>query len=75
MKALRKSNKSLGVSVIKSVIPKKIITMTSNFLTISKTKKVNSYLRHFDKAWQNLQMWKEEQRKQRIEKHLNKHYA
>lgn len=75
MKALGKSNTRIGVNIIKSVIPKKITSMTSNFLTISKTRKNNSYLRLFDKAWQNLQIWKEEQRKQRIEKHLHKTVA
>jgi hypothetical protein len=75
MKTLRKNKSSLGVNNNKSVIPKNILRMTSNFLTIAKTKKTNSYLRLFDRAWQNLQIWKEEQRKHRIEKHLNKSYV
>ena len=49
--------------------------MTSNFLTLTKAKRSNSYLQLFDKAWQNLRMWKEEQRQQRIEKHLHKNYV
>jgi hypothetical protein len=34
--------------------------------------KQNSYLVHFDRAWQNLRLWKEDQRKKRINNHRNK---
>jgi hypothetical protein len=49
--------------------------MTSNLVSLSKNKKNNSYLRLFDLACKNFQIWKEEQRQQRIEKHLHKNVA
>jgi hypothetical protein len=75
MKPFRKQTSALGVNKLKIVLPKKILSMTSNLVSLSKNKKNNSYLRLFDLACKNFQIWKEEQRQQRIEKHLHKNVA
>lgn len=46
--------------------------MSSHALSQLKNKNVNPYVLHFDLAWQNLLLWKEDQRKKRIEHHRNK---
>jgi hypothetical protein len=49
--------------------------MKTNFLIPKANRKTNSYLQLFDKAWQNLRIWKEEQGKKRIEKNMQRHMA
>ncbi len=46
--------------------------MTNPALSLLTRKRNNSYLYHFELALHNLQLWQEEQREKRIQKHRKK---
>lgn len=63
---------SIGETEFKIVIPKKMNIMTNQILRLPALNRKNSYLRHFENALHNLQLWQEEQRERRIDRHRKK---
>ena len=62
----------IGETTNQIVIHKKNIIMTNPALSLLTRKRNNSYLYHFELALHNLQLWQEEQREKRIQKHRKK---
>jgi hypothetical protein len=47
-------------------------TMSNHTLSLLKKNGTHPYIAQFDRAWQNLNLWKEDQREKRIREHRNK---
>jgi len=72
MKYLTILNGEIGEESIPSVIAKTTTIMTTQTFSLLAKKRNNSYLFHFERALHNLQLWQEEQREKRIQKHRKK---
>lgn len=72
MKLLNTTKFPIGEERLQIVIDKKFTMMTTQTLSVLTKQRSNSYLFHFDQALHNLQLWQEEQRQKRIQKHRKK---
>lgn len=72
MKYLTTLNGPIGEESLSTVIAKKTTIMTTQTFSLLGKKRNNSYLFYFERALHNLQLWQEEQREKRIQKHRKK---
>jgi hypothetical protein len=62
----------IGEKELQVVIHQKLNLMTNPTLRLPALSRKNSYVRHFEYALHNLQLWQAEQRERRIERHRKK---